>query len=62
MDSLLEPRGLVFAVIVVVVSAVAMAIQAGSDAHDKTASNFRAACAEAKGNAVWNGKYWECLK
>ena len=27
-----------------------------------TAINFRAACEAAKGNAVWNGRHWECLK
>lgn len=27
-----------------------------------TATNFHAACAELKGNAVWNGRHWECLK
>ena len=27
-----------------------------------TEMNFRAACAEAKGNTVWNGRHWECLK
>ena len=24
--------------------------------------NFRAACDAAKGQTVWNGRYWECLK
>lgn len=23
---------------------------------------FRAACAAVNGNAVWNGRHWECLK
>ena len=27
-----------------------------------TEINFRAACEAAKGNAVWNGRHWECLK
>ena len=27
-----------------------------------TAINFRAACAAVKGNAVWNGRHWECIK
>ena len=27
-----------------------------------TEANFRSACAAAKGNVVWNGKHWECLK
>ena len=25
-------------------------------------SQYRAACAAVKGNAVWNGRHWECLK
>jgi len=28
----------------------------------QTESDFRAACAAVKGNAVWNGRHWECLK
>ena len=31
-------------------------------ALSQTAVNFRAACEAAKGNAVWNGRHWECLK
>lgn len=27
-----------------------------------TELNFRAACKAATGNAVWNGRHWECLK
>lgn len=23
---------------------------------------FRAACAQVNGRAVWNGRHWECLK
>lgn len=25
-------------------------------------TKFRAACAAVNGNAVWNGRHWECLK
>lgn len=28
----------------------------------QTETDFRAACAAVKGNAVWNGRHWECLK
>jgi hypothetical protein len=24
--------------------------------------DFRAACSQANGKAVWNGRHWECLK
>ena len=27
-----------------------------------TEVSFRAACAEVKGHAVWNGRNWECIK
>ena len=27
-----------------------------------TAKDFNAKCQAAHGQAVWNGKYWECLK
>ena len=27
-----------------------------------TEADFRAACAAVKGNAIWNGRHWECLK
>ena len=30
--------------------------------QSQTAINFRAACEAAKGNAVWNGRHWECIK
>jgi hypothetical protein len=27
-----------------------------------TDARFRAACMQVNGNAVWNGRHWECLK
>jgi len=27
-----------------------------------TETNFRAACASAKGTTVWTGKSWDCIK
>jgi ABC-type transporter Mla subunit MlaD len=56
--------GLAFAVLVIV-SAVGTAVALitwGSDGSKRTAAEFRAACTEARGNAVWNGRYWECLR
>lgn len=28
----------------------------------QTEVDFRSACSAVKGNAVWNGRHWECLK
>jgi|LauGreDrversion4_2_1035121.scaffolds.fasta_scaffold223826_2 hypothetical protein len=30
--------------------------------EQRVETDFRAACAAVKGNAVWNGRHWECLK
>jgi hypothetical protein len=29
---------------------------------DRVNRDFREACAKVNGTAVWNNKYWECLK
>lgn len=34
----------------------------GESHFDKVAREFRVACAEVNGKAVWNGRNWECLK
>jgi hypothetical protein len=49
-------------VVLVVVGAVGATVIWGSEGSKRTATEFRAACTEARGNAVWNGKYWECLR
>ena len=33
-----------------------------SDRNGQTEREFREACAKVNGTAVWNKKYWECLK
>lgn len=39
-------------------------VRALDDVHhiDMIEVNFRAACDAAKGQTVWNGRHWECLK
>lgn len=35
---------------------------AGVYATSQTEIDFRAACTAVKGNAIYNGRHWECLK
>lgn len=63
MDKLEREYAIGLAVVVaVVVGAVVAMISWGSEGSKRTAAEFQAACTEARGNAVWNGKYWECLR
>lgn len=42
----------------VAVLVIVFLISAGTAAEEQ----FRIACAEVNGNAVWNGRNWECIK
>lgn len=53
--------GLGILVLVIAVFVIALALWAGKS-WERTAEQFQAACVEARGTAVWNGKYWECLR
>jgi hypothetical protein len=35
---------------------------ASSGQNERTEREFKEACAKVNGVAVWNRKYWECLK
>ena len=35
---------------------------ASSNQSERTEREFKEACAKVNGIAVWNRKYWECLK
>ena len=35
---------------------------ASSGESERTEREFKEACAKVNGTAVWNRKYWECLK
>ena len=53
--------GLWAMVLVIAVFVVAMILWAGKG-WERTAEQFQAVCTETQGTAVWNGKYWECLR
>ena len=48
-------------VVAIVFGAVAM-LKASSNQWERNEQTFRAECAAVNGRAVWNNKYWECLK
>ena len=55
----------IFAILVItalVVAGLAVIMPPPERRQSPTAINFRAACEAAKGNAVWNGRHWECIK
>lgn len=54
--------GAVLAVVVMLFMGVASLIKEGSSQAERTEQTFRAECAAVNGRAVWNNKYWECLK
>jgi hypothetical protein len=37
-------------------------IKASSNQWERNEQTFKAECAAVNGRAVWNNKYWECLK
>lgn len=47
--------------VAVVVGAVAM-VRAANAQWERNERAFRAECEAVNGKAVWNNKYWECLK
>lgn len=49
------------ALVAVVMGAVAM-VRAANAQWERNERAFRAECEAVNGRAVWNNKYWECLK
>jgi xanthine/uracil permease len=47
--------------VAVVMGAVAM-VRAANAQWERNERAFRAECEAVNGRAVWNNKYWECLK
>lgn len=47
--------------VAVVIGAVAM-VRAANAQWERNERAFRAECEAVNGRAVWNNKYWECLK
>jgi hypothetical protein len=48
-------------IISIIAGFVWMLGQSSSQSH-RIERDFREACAKVNGMAVWNNKYWECLK
>ena len=48
-------------VVSIVIGATAM-LKASSSQWERNERAFREACMAVNGTAVWNNKYWECLK
>ena len=46
----------------ILIFSLASALKASGDQWERNEKEFRAACAEVHGVAVWNHKHWECLK
>ena len=53
---------LIGGVIFVFLFCVFVSLLGFSDRNGQTEREFREACAKVNGTAVWNKKYWECLK
>lgn len=53
---------ILFCAACLVVGLAAVMGPASRGAQSPTEASFRAACAAVNGNAVWNGRHWECLK
>ncbi len=49
-------------VIFVFLFCVFVSVLGVSDRNGQTEREFREACSKVNGTAVWNKKYWECLK
>ena len=54
--------GLVISAAVTALGVVFMAIGFLGKTQEDIGVEFRAACSQASGKAVWNGRHWECLK
>ena len=52
----------ILAVVALIVAGLEAIMPSPERQQSPTAINFRAACEAAKGNAVWNGRHWECIK
>ena len=54
--------GVIAALVVGIVLGFVGMLKASSDQWERNEQTFRAECAAVNGRAVWNNKYWECLK
>jgi hypothetical protein len=54
--------GVVAAIVVSVAMGFAAMLNASNNQWERNERAFREACGAVNGKAVWNNKYWECLK
>lgn len=54
--------GLVTGIVVGLIMGAATLFKAGETQSQKTRREFKEVCESVHGTAVWNNKYWECLK
>ena len=54
--------GVMVGVFVSVFTVLVTQVKEGNAQAERTEQTFRAECAAVNGRAVWNNKYWECLK
>jgi|LakMenEpi03Aug12_release.lakeMendotaPanAssembly.Ray.scaffolds.fasta_scaffold1307013_2 hypothetical protein len=62
MKNIFTEIGLVISAALVALMLVFMAIKFLEKTQDQIGVEFRAACSQANGKTVWNGRHWECLK
>ena len=54
--------GVVAGVVVAIVMGGVAMVKAANAQWERNENAFRAECTAVGGRAVWNNKYWECLK
>ena len=54
--------GVVAGIVVAVIMGFVAMLKASSAQWDRNERAFREECEAVNGRAVWNNKYWECLK
>ena len=54
--------GCIAALVVSGVMGFVALVKAGNRQAERTEQTFKAECEAVNGRAVWNNRYWECLK
>ena len=54
--------GAITGVVVIAVILITVVFKTASDQLERNEQAFRKACTAVNGAAVWNSRYWECLK
>ena len=61
-DTLSDTIAVIVVGIVIVLFAAVGIVDSFTRKENPLEIEFRAACAQVNGKAVWNGRHWECLK